>query len=121
MSEIEQLRERVAELEALLGLSAIKPARRRFLGLTPTEAELLGVLLSRPFVSKAVAYEALFGDRQECEQPGEKVIDVYIHRLRKYLRTYRLTIDTVHAKGWCIPGEDQQRAREIFGIAESRA
>ncbi len=113
MSELEQLRDRVAELEEALGLTATLPAMFR-LGLPRLEEKLLGLLLARPFIAKEAAYIVLWGARLECEQPSFKNLDVYISRLRAVLRRRDITIKTKYGDGWYIEAADKARLRALL-------
>ena len=102
MSELERLRDRIRELEEILGLDVELPNQ---LGFTPVENKIVGLLIKRPVVSKEVLYTALYGDRLECEQPDIKIFDVYICKLRKKLKAMNIQIYSRYTVGYYIDDE----------------
>jgi two-component system cell cycle response regulator CtrA len=99
MSELERLRDRVRELEEILGMDVELPNQ---LGFTPVENKIVGLLIKRPVVSKEVLYTTLYGDRPECEQPDIKIFDVYICKLRKKLKVMNIQIYSRYTIGYYI-------------------
>lgn len=74
MSELQRLRDRVEELEDILGVTSSLP-KRLFpqMVFKPKDNErLLGMLLARTFLSQDAIYYALFGTRLESDQPQIK-------------------------------------------------
>jgi DNA-binding response OmpR family regulator len=113
-NELQQLRDRVAELEELLGVS--DEIGFQVLGLTPTEAGLLGMLIKKDFVAAASIYCGLFGGRPECDQPDGNIIAVYISKLRKKIG---VEIVNVRGTGYFMRERDKEiiRARRRSVIA----
>ena len=95
---IERLRTEVAELQRLLTLSAA-PLPLEW-GLTAMEARLMRALVTRPVVSKELATFFLYG-RGDIQR-SEKIIDVTLHKVRKKLAPFGLTISTVYGCGWAL-------------------
>lgn len=102
----------VAELEeALERERSLVPAG--YQKLTPSEAILLSLLLTRGECSKAellFAYRAEFPDRD----PDPKIIDVMICKLRRKVAGVGITITTIWGKGYSIPREVAEPAIERF-------
>jgi DNA-binding response OmpR family regulator len=98
MTAVQQLQDRIAELEELVGLHERIPwwvATK----LTPIGAELLSLLLKREAISRETAHVALYGARPDAEQPDIKIIDAYVCKLRAALRPYGVEIGCVFGRG----------------------
>jgi DNA-binding response OmpR family regulator len=80
--ENEELRDRIFQLEELLGMNFESPA---FLGLSGSEAKLFGMLMKRDAVTKSGAMDILYGLAPDADVADEKIIDVYVCKLRKKL------------------------------------
>jgi DNA-binding response OmpR family regulator len=87
MSELAQLKDRIAQLEELIGIDrSLTGQLREAFGLEPNQAEILGMLYRRQFVTRDGLYTVLYGDRPEEEWPEDKVLDSQVSKLRKALR-----------------------------------
>lgn len=119
MSELQRLRDRVAELEELLGLNANLPAVLFIRGprVGGAARELLGLLLKASLLRRSAAYAALYGTRPEADQPEEKILDVHISALRKALPP-GVQIITIWSTGWLMTEESKAVMREK--LAEMR-
>jgi len=107
---IEDLREQIAEkderIRQLLDeLGAKQPLPRGLGRFSPREAELLGLLVKRDIVSRETAMVVLYGDRNA--PPDDKVIDVYLHHLRKKLALVGMTIEKRSGQGWLLSAADK--------------
>lgn len=102
--ENEQLRERVAELEAVLGVRFEAPV---VMGLTGAESRLLGVLMKRDLVTKDAAMTALYVDRAN-DPPHDKIIDVFICKMRRKLDPYGVRIETLWGRGYRLPAKSRE-------------
>lgn len=122
MSEIQRLKDRIAELESVIGITTAMP-ETFFPGVRPKvpAKQLLGMLLARPFVTRDAAYEALFGDRPECDQPQPKYIDVIICSLRKSLRRFDIEISTEFGHGFFIDKANKERVRAALARLQEAA
>lgn len=118
MSELQRLRDRVAELEALLGASEEDTVRLRALGLTKTSSLVLGIILKRPVASREAIYVAIYGARPDCDQPLIDTLDVYATRIRQILRGINVELKTAHNIGWYIKPEEKKIVRDYLGITE---
>lgn len=85
------LRERVKALEAILGCRREVPVIFR---LTAHEAGIFGLLLQQPEVSRGQAMDALYGHRPDADEPGERVIDVFVSRLRRKVADFGVMVRT---------------------------
>lgn len=90
LAELRRLRDRVEELEDIVGLKA---AARFPAPMSPQQREILGILLTRAIAMDALI-AALYGRRPECDQPDNpsRVIFVQLTRLRAALAPHRLAI-----------------------------
>jgi hypothetical protein len=100
MSELQRLRDRVEELEALLGLTedipdeivpaelAIRSNHNGYFG--PKVKAIIGMLLARP-----------------------RNIPVLLSRSRKIMRAHGVEITTMWGKGWYLDGPNKQKLAAI--------
>ncbi len=110
-SENERLRDRVAELEALLGVTSIPPTNT--LGLGRVEIKLLGVLMHREFASRGMIYNALYGDDSDRQ---EKTIDVHISKIRRKLAPHGHEIKTSWGEGYYLEPATRAALKDICGV-----
>ncbi len=92
MSEVQRLRDRVAELEDAMGLTAEIPrdlVPRAIARHGPKVRRLIGILLIRPFGDRDAIYNAIYGMQAECDLPCAKIMDVLICQARKALKPRR--------------------------------
>ena len=104
--QIADLRERIEILEEE---NRQLRAEIRFAGplpegwsLSPSEQELMRALMVRPFLSREAAVSAVYGDRDEPENPHE-CIGVFMSRLRQKLRPRGIEIKTRWGFGFFLP------------------
>lgn len=117
MSEVDQLRDRIAELEHALGVTAKFP--RRFIRSYPRKAgeRLLGLLMARAYVPCDTAFEVMFGDRAEAEQPtSENYVRSIVCRLRSDLGKHGVSIETGEwgTAGYYITEENKTKLRALL-------
>lgn len=112
-SELRKLRDRIEQLERVLGVDQELTTRLRFaFGITPDQAKLLGMMLRRARVTREGAYATLYGHKPDCDQPEWKVLDVQIHRLRAALKAMKIEFVTVALDGWTMEPEHKLKLRE---------
>lgn len=107
--EVEYLRERVAQLEALL----FEPITRRPFGLTNTENRMFQYLKRRMpgAVSKDALMTVLYDGRDE---PAPKIVDVFACKIRKKLAGNGYHIQTIWGVGYALAeGEDDAERVEV--------
>jgi DNA-binding response OmpR family regulator len=113
--ENQGLRDRVEELTRVLGVDQSLTSRLRdVLGLEPGLAPILGMLMSRSFVSHSSLYTVLYAGRPECDWPEPKVMDVQICKLRRKLKKHGVTILTRWGEGWSMAAPDKARVRALL-------
>lgn len=114
--QLEMLRERNKQLEALLGQALfINPK----LKLSRNEEKTTLALYARDRLPKDGMYQLLYGDMRESDQPGPKVLDVLIFLLRRKLRRRGIRIETLHGFGYMMSTESKARLR-VF-VVRTRA
>ena len=107
--ENDDLRARVRELEALLGMTFETPP---LIGLTRQEGIIFGLLLKNPLVTKQLALSAMYLHQQD--EAEIKIVDVYICKLRKKLKPYRIAIQTQWGQGYFITAEHKAVAQRLL-------
>lgn len=109
-AEVDELHERVAVLEEQIGARLEAPLA---LGLTGQESRVFGALMSRELVTKEMMLAVLYlsRGRDEAEQ---KIIDVFICKMRPKLKLFGIAIETVWGRGYLLKPEMKRRVRELF-------
>lgn len=108
-SENEELKERIRQLEAMLGQTF---SATRTLGLTPTENKILGLLSKVRLANRDAIHSLIYFDRPN-EVPDLQVVDVFVAKLRKKLRAYDIQIETERGCGWFLTRETKAKLAEI--------
>lgn len=108
----ETLIERITQLENEAGMGFSTHPRYN---LTGYENAILGVLLNAKaaVITKEYVFDALYG--MDDDMPGQKILDVWICKLRKKLAPYDIAIQTAWGRGWYIEPEDRAK---ILALAE---
>ncbi|MCA6114260.1 hypothetical protein J6524_04865 [Bradyrhizobium sp. WSM 1738] len=117
MSSLEQrLQDRVAELEALLGVGNDDVSRLlTVLDATPQQCEMVGFMLRRSVATRTALHTVLFGARPDCDQPEIKLIDVQMVKVRKALEKVGVEVRTEWGSGgWAIPAAGKARLRKLM-------
>lgn len=109
--ENDDLRDRVAQLEEAMGMKFASPA---FMGLTGNEAKLFGLLMARDAVTKSGAMDILYGLGPEADVAEEKIVDVFICKLRKKLEQFEIPVETNWGQGWFMTSIAKQKARDLI-------
>lgn len=110
--ETARLRDRVEELERLLGMRPVLP---RLWRLTGREAEVLGILLRRKVMTHAQLFEAIWGGDSDRDV---KIVEVMVCKLRAKLRLHGIEIRTEHGVGYFVPPESKAAARAQIAAHE---
>ncbi len=109
-NENEELRERIIQLEEMLGYSIVVPVE---LGLTASEAKVLGYLNKVEYASKEGILNALYGDRPN-DIPELKIVDVFICKIRGKIRQFGIKIETVWGRGYRLPPQSKSVMLKIL-------
>ena len=110
-AENETLREQNRQLKEEIGLAAQPPA---MFGLTTQEAAIFGVLLANRAPRKSTFMAALYSDGAYDDEAEEKIIDVFICKIRKKLKPFGIEIKTNWGESYEIPEVSKARARELM-------
>jgi hypothetical protein len=115
MDELQLLRDRIDELEQILGVDLSLTSRLRgALGITRDQARMLGLLLNRNMVTHDAMFTVLYGDRPDCDQPQPKVMDVQLCKLRKVTSLHGIDIKTLVGEGWQMPMAEKAKVRALL-------
>lgn len=111
-SEVQRLRDRVEELEDLIGLRVVGP---RVAGLSDMEWRMAGLLLKRPLVSREFAFRAIYGNRPEAEQPKDiRMIDQNVCRVKRRLKAFGITVKNASNEGYYLDAESRTKLKELI-------
>ncbi|WP_158810425.1 helix-turn-helix domain-containing protein [Beijerinckia sp. L45] len=92
------LRDRLAQIEQdLLGSAIVTPS---FWGLTRMEERVFALLLMRVRVKQDQVLTAIYSDLNK--EPGYRIVDVYVCKLRRKLGRFGITIRTLPTLGYAI-------------------
>lgn len=107
--KVEELNERIRQLEAQLYGKQWDPPLE--LGLTACEASILQTLFVRDrIVTRDFLLDATRASGRSTRQdPGDKLIDTMVCKLRQKLRKHSLHITTVVGRGFCLPEDTRQQ------------
>lgn len=84
----------------------------RFNDLTKSENIILQVLMENRFTTRTTILRALYaGDGREPR--GERIVDVFLQRIRKRLRPLGVEINTIWGQGFEIPEASKARVRKL--------
>ena len=97
-AENDELRERIRQLEGLISLGKEMPAELR---LSRMESKFLGLLYRRDIASKEAVMMVLYGHM--ISPPDDKVLNVFILRMRRKLASRGITIENLWGQGWTLP------------------
>lgn len=87
MATLQWALDRIEQLEELLGVDRETTWRiREAFNLEPLWAQMLGHFYSRTMATRDGLYIVLYEGRPESDWPEEKIMDVQLCKLRRYLR-----------------------------------
>ncbi|GAA4108667.1 helix-turn-helix domain-containing protein [Aminobacter aganoensis] len=96
--EIETLQEQVRQLEEALAPPSVHiPVEWK---LTNYEKRIYAFLTTRELASKSAIMQALYSNRSD--EPYDRVVDVFICRIRRKLKPFDLHIETVWGEGYTL-------------------
>jgi|SRR5215468_3674058 len=104
-------RERVADLEKLLGIDDPKPL---VIKVSRTERILMELLLKRNMLTREMAWQCLYGHRPDADQPAYRVISTIIYHLRDRLALHGIKITTEFGTGWYLKDEDRKKLKRLL-------
>ncbi|MFZ0270969.1 MAG: helix-turn-helix domain-containing protein [Acidobacteriaceae bacterium] len=110
-----ELRDRVSVLEAEIGLA--REPFPLFLDLTPTEQMILSVLMKNAHPRKSTFMTALYSHLHDDERAEDKIIDVFICKIRPKLKPHGIVIETAWGQGYWLNAVSKDRVRELMAAA----
>lgn len=105
------LREKVAELEGILGMRVEVPL---MIGLSASEAKIIGILTKREMVTKAQMLQMLYISRSGGEEVEAKIVDVFVCKARAKLNKFDITIETVWGRGYRLNPENKAKIAALL-------
>lgn len=111
--ELQRLRDRVEELEEVIGLSEASSQAFRRCKLAPSPATIVNMLYRRnhPLLRSQI-FRALYGARLESDQPEEeRIIDVHLSRVRTWLKSLGIKVQNTYGGGWWLLAADKEKIR----------
>lgn len=114
--ENERLKERVAQLETVLGFNQDIPT---CLKLSRQERAIFGVILARDLARREEIFEAMYQDKKV--RPGEKILHVYINKIRHKIRPHGLDFICLHGIGYRMTPEMKAEVAELVRAERGEA
>lgn len=105
-----ELRERVHQLEQMLGFTFEAPIE---FGFTAKESKIFGVLLKRDLATKQHIMDVLYSASPDRE-PEERIVDVFVCKMRAKLRRFDVDIKTSRGRGWFMTADSKTKARSLI-------
>ena len=113
--EVETLRDTLEAMRGALasdaGVKIIELAK-----LTYNERMLLGLLMRRHRATKDQMMTMLYADRPD-EEPGSKILDVMICKMRKKLSPHGVEIRTIHGAGYELTPTSREKIKALMAEA----
>lgn len=108
--ENERLRGRVDWLEdTFLGMNIPIPIEW---GLTASEAKVVRALARRSELTKEQIMTALYSGRNDGEEPDMKIVDVLVHKIRRKVDGFGVSIATLWGRGYALDATTRQLLNE---------
>lgn len=107
--QISLLRERNRQLENMLAPDTVVAPLEW--GLTASEQRVFAHLTTRDVCTKASLVTALYSTRVDVE-PGPKIVDVFVCKMRKKLTPHGVQIETVWGQGYSLVDRTSYSAGE---------
>jgi DNA-binding response OmpR family regulator len=124
-AEVSRLQDRVEQLEEVLGTGDddLELIRRAVPALTTSERKLLGAIHKRRgrVATKDILFEALYGDRPECDQPHAKTVEVLMSKLRGKVAPLGIVIRTEYGSGYFMDAFDRLRLAGLLDDTQEAA
>ena len=111
--ECSQLRDRIEELERLVGLRDETPVDLP--GVGPVAKRFLGLLLTGRLVTREHALAALYGHLAEREQPSDaRVVDAHKCRINAALREHGIAVKCSRGQGYYLDADGRRRLEDLL-------
>ncbi|MBK0020940.1 helix-turn-helix domain-containing protein [Ochrobactrum sp. S46] len=106
LARIDAQAERIRQLEEVLAPSSINVPIEWCL--TGSEAAVFACLAARKIATKDMIYHALYATRTEDIEP--KIVDVFIHKLRRKVVPFGVVIETLWGSGYYLQNREKYLA-----------
>lgn len=97
---------------SLLRATTLNLSAKIYFGLTGSEFIIFNQLMKHQTLTREKLLHELYFDIDDAAE--EKIIDVFVCKLRAKLKTYSIKIETVRGEGYFIPLEDKEKARRCL-------
>jgi DNA-binding response OmpR family regulator len=115
-AENARLRDRVEDLERELFATHVSlPLEWR---LSASEARVMRVLVARQQAGRSAIMAALYSARPD-DPPGIKIIEVFIHQIRKKVRPFGVEIWAVREEGYRLDEATRRKLRSLAPLRTS--
>ena len=114
-TENEMLRERVRQLESMVGISFESPP---MFGFTRAESTIFGVLMKNRLASKESLMMAIYRDHQQ-DEAEIKIVDVWVCKMRRKLTPFGIAVQTQWGQGYFLSAEHKAIARTMLDQANA--
>jgi hypothetical protein len=105
--------DRCEELDRLLGLDEEFPPS---LGFTTTEQRILGMLSRRAICRAEAIFMAVWGGRPAADMPEQKIVDVFVCKIRKKLKPHGICVFTKYSEGYYL---SQDGKKSLHALCEA--
>jgi two-component system, cell cycle response regulator CtrA len=86
--------------------------------LTKKEVDFLQALMGRASATKEQLLALVYADRWGMDdEPEIKIVDVFICKLRKKLKPFGVTIETLWGRGYALPVQSKETIRAMVSSA----
>ena len=114
-NENEMLRERVRQLEAMVGISFESPP---IFALTRAEAIIFGCLMKIKLATREHLMMAIYQDRQQ-DEAEIKIVDVWVCKIRRKLKPFDIQIQNQWGQGYFLSADMKVKARQLLDQANA--
>lgn len=108
---IDALREENETLKAQLGHRVAIPVCLR---LTPGEERVLARLYASTEASKDQLLDAVIGNRPDADAPEPKIVDVFVHKIRRKVSPWGIEIETLWGRGYTLPHASREVLQRLI-------
>ena len=115
LERIKQLEGDNAALAARIEGLTFTPQVPTKLKLTGSEGRVLVALMSGGLKTKEHLLSEVYSDRwNDDDEPGMKIIDVFVYKIRKKIGPFGMVIETVFGQGYVMPEETRKLIRDMI-------
>jgi two-component system, cell cycle response regulator CtrA len=109
--QLEIAHERILMLESQIGVRSSSPALFR---LTPKEDEMFGVIMRQTVARKDAMMTLIYSGSLGGDVPCDKILDVFIHKIRQKIRRFGMEIETRRGIGWYMSPADKAKVHALM-------